>query len=55
MVAFVHEPYGFTVRAVQVVARQDGYTIVTGSLSKGEQVAVSGIAALKSIWSGKAE
>jgi cobalt-zinc-cadmium efflux system membrane fusion protein len=55
VVAFVHEPYGFTVRAVQVVARQDGYTIVTGSLSKGEQVAVSGIAALKSIWSGKAE
>ncbi len=50
---FAREPYGFTARAVQVVAEEGGYTVVTGSLKSGESVAVSGLAALKAAWLGQ--
>jgi cobalt-zinc-cadmium efflux system membrane fusion protein len=50
---FVHEAAGFAPVAVEVVTREGEYSIVTGGLAAGSQVAASGIASLKAAWAGR--
>jgi len=52
---FVHEPAGFFSIPVEVSAREGEFSVVTGELSAGAEVATSGIAALKAAWSGREE
>jgi cobalt-zinc-cadmium efflux system membrane fusion protein len=52
---FVHEAAGFFSVPVEVSAREGEFSVVTGELSAGEEVATSGIAALKAAWSGREE
>jgi len=50
---FVHEAVGFFSVPVEVLAREGAYSVVTGDLSPGQEVATSGIAALKAAWTGR--
>ncbi len=47
---FVRDAEGFAVRAVQVVASAGQLVRVRGALKAGEQIAVSGVVALKGAW-----
>ena len=50
---FAHEAVGFFSVPVEVVAREGEFSVVTGDLSVGDEVATSGIAALKAAWTGR--
>jgi cobalt-zinc-cadmium efflux system membrane fusion protein len=50
---FAHEAVGFFSVPVDVVAREGEFSVVTGDLAPGEEVATSGIAALKAAWTGR--
>jgi RND family efflux transporter MFP subunit len=52
---FVHEAAGFFSIPVEVTAREGEFSVVTGDLSPGDEVATSGIAALKAAWAGRDE
>ncbi len=52
---FVAAPGGFRAVPVQVLSQSAATAGVTGELSGEERIAVKGVAALKSIWLGKAE
>jgi multidrug efflux pump subunit AcrA (membrane-fusion protein) len=47
---FVRTPDGFEARPVKVVASAGQRTRVQGALKTGEQIAVSGIVAIKGAW-----
>lgn len=49
---FAHEPNGFLPIGVQLVGRDEGYAVVTGELTASQQIAVSGLAAIKAAWLG---
>ena len=49
---FVHVPQGFRPIPVTVHGNRDGDTVVSGPLAAGQEVAVSGLAAIKGAWSG---
>jgi multidrug efflux pump subunit AcrA (membrane-fusion protein) len=50
---FVHEAVGFAPVSVKVIAREGQFSIVSGGLAAGSQVAASGIASLKAAWTGR--
>ena len=52
---FVVRPQGFRVVQVKVVAQSADRAVVSGALNGDEQIAVAGLAALKSIWLGGGE
>lgn len=49
---FVHTDAGFRVQPVQVAQREHGKVVITAGLTGNEQLAVSGIAAIKAAWAG---
>jgi len=49
---FVRAPQGFLPVAVTVHGRRDGDAVVSGPLKAGQEIAVSGLAAIKGAWSG---
>jgi len=51
---FVHEAAGFAPVGVKVIAREGQFSIVSGGLVAGSEVAASGIASLKAAWTGRA-
>ena len=50
---FVHEAAGFAPVSVEIVAREGGFSVVTGGLAAGSKVAASGITFLKAVWTGR--
>lgn len=51
-VIFIQEKDGFTAVPIKVIASQGGNSVIEGALKGDEQVAVSGIAAIKGAWLG---
>ncbi len=49
---FVHEPNGFVPIPVELVGRDAAYAVVSGALNTDQQIAVSGLAAIKAAWLG---
>lgn len=49
---FVRNADGFVVTEVSVVGKQDGDSLITGPLTKDQQIAVEGAVALKANWLG---
>ncbi len=52
---FVRNDSGFDARAVSVIASTGQWVRVDGALAEGEQIAVSGVVALKGAWLGAAQ
>jgi membrane fusion protein, heavy metal efflux system len=52
---FARRAEGFAAVPVQVLAQEERSAVVTGDISASDQVAVSGVAALKAVWLGGTE
>jgi cobalt-zinc-cadmium efflux system membrane fusion protein len=52
---FIHDPRGFKVQAVTMMAKQGAEVVISGALTGKEQIAANGAVALKALWLGLGE